>query len=181
MLITLSPEEIAMGAAVAVHRGVDAIKKGRKNNHGMTGNGWTENIEGYCAEMAVAKALDLYYSAGAGKGFKGADVSERIQVRWATQDSYRLIVRPADHTDFYYVLVTGEAPTYDVKGFIHGSYAKSDIYMENVNNGRPPAWFIPHFALEPITELAEALKREPQHDMADWRDSIASIKEEWPE
>lgn len=160
MKVTLSLEEIAMGAAIAVHRGLDAIRNERKNNHGFVGNGWTENIEGYCAELAVAKALDVYYSAGDGKGFKGADVADKVQVRWATNDNYRLIVRPADHTDYYYVLVTGEAPTYDIKGFIHGSYAKTDLYMEDVQNGRPPAWFIPHFALEPIDELAERLQGE---------------------
>ena len=153
MLVTLSLEEIAMGAALASHRVIDAIRLERKNNHGLIGNGWTENIEGYCAEMAVAKALGSYYTAGEGKGFKGADVGETIQVRWATQDSYRLIVRPADHTDYFYVLVTGIAPNYSIKGYIHGSEAKNDSYMEDPQNGRPPAWFVPQSALKPIQQL----------------------------
>lgn len=157
MKITLSLEEVAMGAAVAVHRGIDAIKHSRKNNHGFVGNGWTENIEGYCAEIAVSKALGLYYSAGDGKGFKGADVSEKIQVRWASEENYRLIIRPADHTDYFYVLVTGIAPTYTIRGFIHGSDAKKDYYYDNPGNGRPDAWWIPQFALDPIDELFEQM------------------------
>lgn len=150
MQITLSLEEIAMASAVAVHRGIDAIKHNRRNQHGFTGNGWTENIEGYGAELAVAKALNTYYSAGAGKGFKDADVSEKIQVRWASQENYRLIVRAPDKTDHVYVLVTGEAPTYDIKGFMPGNIVKQDKYYSNPGNGRPDAWWVPQSDLKSI-------------------------------
>lgn len=159
MKITLSPEEIAMAASVAVHRGIDAIVHNRKNQHGFIGNGWTENIEGYGAEIAVSKALNLYYSAGAGKGFKGADVSEEIQVRWASQENYRLIVRAPDQTDHFYILVTGEAPTYDIKGFIPGQYAKQDKYYSNPGNGRPDAWWVPQSDLKSIEHIWQYLKR----------------------
>jgi hypothetical protein len=157
MKITLSLEEITMAAAVAVHRGVDAIRHDRKNQHGFKGNGWTENIEGYGAELSVSKALNLYYSAGDGKGFKGADVSEKIQVRWASQDNYRLIVRGADQTDYIYVLVTGEAPTYDIKGFMPGHIVKQDKYFSNPGNGRPDAWWVPQSDLKPIEFLKDYL------------------------
>jgi len=157
MRITLSLEEIAMAAAIAVHRGVDAIRHDRKNQHGFKGNGWTENIEGYGAELAVSKALNLYYSAGDGKGFKGADVSEKIQVRWASQDNYRLIVRGADQTDYIYVLVTGEAPEYDIKGFMPGHIVKQDKYFSNPGNGRPDAWWVPQSDLKPIEFLKDYL------------------------
>jgi hypothetical protein len=157
MRITLSLEEIAMAAAIAVHRGVDAIRHDRKNQHGFKGNGWTENIEGYGAELAVSKALNLYYSAGDGKGFKGADVSEKIQVRWASQDNYRLIVRGADQTDYIYVLVTGEAPAYDIKGFMPGHIVKQDKYFSNPGNGRPDAWWVPQSDLKPIEFLKDYL------------------------
>ena len=146
-----------MAAAVAVHRGVDAIRHDRKNQHGFKGNGWTENIEGYGAELSVSKALNLYYSAGDGKGFKGADVSEKIQVRWASQDNYRLIVRGADQTDYIYVLVTGEAPTYDIKGFMPGHIVKQDKYFSNPGNGRPDAWWVPQSDLKPIEFLKDYL------------------------
>lgn len=159
MKVTLSPEEIAMGAAVAVHRGIEAIRQERQNNHGFVGNGWGENIEGYCAEMAVSKALKTYYGAGDGQGFKGADVSDKIQVRWASQENYRLIIRPADRTDYFYVLVTGIAPTYTIRGFIHGFDAKKDHYFDNPRNGRPDAWWIPQAALQPIHQLAETLSK----------------------
>lgn len=157
MKVTLSLEEIAMAASVAVHRGIDAIKYDRQNQHGFQGNGWTENIEGYGAELAVAKVLNVYYSAGAGKGFKGADVSDKIQVRWASQSNYRLIVRAPDQTDHVYVLVTGEAPTYDIKGFIPGQYAKTDKYKDNPGNGRPDAWWVPQSDLKSIEHIKDYL------------------------
>jgi hypothetical protein len=159
MKVRLSPEEVAMAASVAIHRGIDAIVHNRKNQHGFIGNGWTENIEGYGAELAVSKALNLYYSAGAGKGFKGADVSEKIQVRWASQDNYRLIVRAPDQTDHVYVLVTGEAPEYNIKGFIPGQYAKQDKYYSNPGNGRPDAWWVPQSDLKSIEHIQEYLKK----------------------
>lgn len=146
-----------MAASVAVHRGIDAIKYDRQNQHGFKGNGWTENIEGYGAELSVSKALNIYYSAGAGKGFKGADVSDKIQVRWASAENYRLIVRAPDKTDHVYVLVTGEAPTYDIKGFIPGEYAKQDKYYSNPGNGRPDAWWVPQSDLKSIEFISEYL------------------------
>jgi hypothetical protein len=153
MRITLTAEEVAMAASVAVHRGIDAIIHNRQNNHGFKGNGWTENIEGFCAELVVAKALDVYYSAGAGKSFKGADVAENVQVRWASQDNYRLIVRPADSSDDFYVLVTGQAPTYTIKGFTSGKLAKQDKYLDNPGNGRPDAWWVPQSDLYALSLL----------------------------
>lgn len=150
MKIILSLEEIAMAASIAVHRGIDAIRHNRKNQHGFIGNGWTENIEGYGAELAVAKALNIYYGAGAGKGFKDADISEKIQVRWASQENYRLIVRGADKAEYVYVLVTGEAPEYDIKGFMPGHIVKQDKYFSNPGNGRPDAWWVPQSDLKPI-------------------------------
>lgn len=153
MLVTLSVDEIAMGAALGCHRVTEAIKLNRQNSHGFKENGWTENIEGYLAEMVVAKALGNYYSAGEGKGFKGADVGDTIQVRWAKSSTHRLIVREADSSAYTYVLVTGHAPHYNIRGFISGSNAKHPVYFEGVNNDRPPAYWIPQKNLTPIEAL----------------------------
>lgn len=150
MIVTLSPDELTMGAALATSRVIDAIKLNRENNHGFTGPGWLENIEGYLSELAVAKALQVYYSAGEGKGFKGADVGDTIQVRWAKESHYRLIVREADSSAYTYVLVTGNAPTYNIRGFISGSNAKHPVYFETPDNDRPGAYFIPQKNLNPI-------------------------------
>lgn len=153
MIVTLSPEEVAMAASVAIHRGLEAIINKRQNNHGLKGNAWTESIEGYCSELVVAKALGVYYSAGHGKGFKGADVADNVQVRWASQDNYRLIVRPADQTNDVYVLVTGIAPDFTIKGFMPGSLAKQDRYLDNPGNDRPDAWWVPQSELFIIDDL----------------------------
>lgn len=153
MLVTLSTDEITMGTALATHRVIDAIRLHRQNNHGFKENGWTENIEGYLSEMVVAKAFGIYYSAGQGKGFKGADVGDTIQVRWAKQSTYRLIVREADSSAYTYVLVTGHAPDYNIRGFISGSKAKHPVYFETPDNDRPGAYFIPQKNLSPIEGL----------------------------
>jgi len=145
-----------MGAALAIYRCVHAIRNSYKNKHGMTGNGWTENIEGYCAEIAVSKALDAYY--GGGEGFKNADVMTAVQVRWITKDNYRLIVRSADNTNDDYVLVSGAAPDFTIKGYIEGKEAKSSKYLDNPGNDRPDAWFVPQSDLKPIQGLIAKVK-----------------------
>jgi hypothetical protein len=158
MIVTLSPEEVAMAASVAVHRGLEAIINNRQNNHGLKGNAWTENIEGYCSELVVARALGVYYSAGAGKGFKGADVADNVQVRWISKDDYRLLVRPVDQNSDIYVLVKGHAPSFTILGFMPGPLAKQEKYLDNPGNGRPDAYWVPQSDLFPVAELIEYYK-----------------------
>lgn len=151
MIVTLSPDELVMGVSLATSRVLNAIQLNRANSHGFTGSGWAENIEGYCAELAVAKALGLYYSGGS--GFKAADVGANIQVRWASKPNYRLIVRAADNPAHIYILVTGEAPTYKLVGFMRGSEAQKPQYLDKPDNNRPAAWFVPQSDLLPMENL----------------------------
>jgi hypothetical protein len=68
-----------------------------------------------------------------------------------------LIVRAPDKADYLYVLVTGEAPEYDIKGFMPGHIVKQDKYFSNPGNGRPDAWWVPQSDLKPIEFLKDYL------------------------
>lgn len=148
MRVSLTDDEMTMAVSLAVSRCLEAIRLNRANSHGMYGTGWAENIEGYCAELAVAKALKMYYSGGPGP-FKAADVGDNIQVRWTANSGYSLIVRPDDNPEHFYFLVTGNAPYMEIKGWILGHDARDSRYQRSPN-GRPPAWFVPQDALSDV-------------------------------
>lgn len=154
MRVTLSWDELSMGSALGCRIVIQAMEMNRPKKYGQSGFGWNNNIEGYCAEIAVAKALGLNYApkrqeAGA------PDLGTDIQVRWVTDPSYRLIVRETDNPGHRYILVTGEAPTYTLEGWILGEDARQLSYLSDPRNGRPPAWFVPKTSLRPMESWAK--------------------------
>lgn len=151
MFVKLEWPEYAMAVNNAVLKTMGAIRKGYQNKHGMVGRGWTEGIEGTCAEVAVAKALGIFWDGGVGE-FKGPDVSDNLQVRWTDKSTNKLIVRDADRDENTYILVIGECPEYNIVGWIEGTEAKQERYLFGPN-GRPPAYFVPQEDLKPIETL----------------------------
>lgn len=99
------------------------------------------HVEGALGELAVAKALGMYWS-GSINGFRAPDVGQSIQVRTRSRHDYDLIVRDSDADEAAFVLVTGSAPEYHVRGWMRGALAKRDEYRQE-HGGRPPAYFVP--------------------------------------
>ena len=146
MNITLEPYEIIMGAMVGVRRRVSSIAK--KLDRGSTqGDPWGIDIEGALAEVAVAKALGIYFS-GSVDTYKSPDLAG-IQVRWTPLDQGRLIVRDQDNDNENYILVTGTCPNYKISGWIEGFNAKDSQYI-SAPNGRSAAYFVPQESLKPM-------------------------------
>jgi hypothetical protein len=151
--IKLEPYEYQSASIVAVRRVCTSISKNSINSHGFKGHGWNENVEGACAEMAVAKHLDIYWSGSNGT-YKKADLSTNLEVRWTGLDGGSLIVRPGDNDDATFILVTGRCPTYSIRGFMKGKEAKNDRWLDYLGNPeRPPAYVIPQHELNDINEL----------------------------
>lgn len=124
-------------------RNISAIKHGLRNQHGvMEGGDWQIHIEGACGEMALAKALGLYWNGSVNTFKMGGDVGN-FQVRTRSQHNYELLIRPDDPTDVIWWLVTGKAPRYIVQGWIQGIDAKHPDWLR-AHGGRPPAYFVPH-------------------------------------
>ena len=146
MNITLEPYEIIMGAMVGVRRRVSSIAK--KLDRGSTqGDPWGIDVEGALAEVAVAKALGIYFS-GSVDTYKSPDLVG-IQVRWTPLDQGRLIVRDNDCDNENYILVTGTCPNYKISGWIEGFNAKDSQYI-SAPNGRSAAYFVPQESLKPM-------------------------------
>jgi len=150
LTVKLNAHEIGAGARVGVARHWEAVRKGRTDRHGFSGDGWGVHIEGALGEIAAAKALNVYWD-GSVNTFKADDLTG-IQVRTRSKPDYELIIRPEDSEESVWVLVTGKYGTYTVRGWIRGKDAKRQEWLANHGN-RPPAYFVPTDALKPIEEF----------------------------
>lgn len=154
MKVTLTWYEVAMASHVGWMRQLKAMTAGKVDRHGYDGAGWSEHCEGACGEMALAKGLRIYWD-GSVDTWAAHDLPG-LQVRTRSKHDYELIVRPVDADDSPWVLVTGKAPSYWVRGWMLGSEAKRPEWMQS-HGGRPAAYFVPHSALRPVDELRARL------------------------
>lgn len=150
--IKLTPNEMMMAATIGVCRHIGALKAGRADAHGMDpGNGWKHHIEGACGEIAVAKALKLFWPGTVNTFKDGGDVG-KLQIKTRSKSHYDLIIREDDSDDAYFVLATGECPNYEVIGYIRARDGKRPEWIQTYGD-RPAAWFVPQSALIPIGEM----------------------------
>ena len=151
--VTLAPHELLMGAEVGVRRHTSAIQANRADRHGIDpGDGWRAHIEGALGELAVARYCGKYWD-GSVDTFRSSPDLANVEVRTRSRHDYDLIIRNDDDPDKFYVLVTGRAPTYRIRGWIKGANARRDDWLQTHGN-RPAAWFVPNSALTPIAKPA---------------------------
>jgi hypothetical protein len=139
--VDLTWPELMQAALVGIMRHVHNLRGRRRDAYGAErGDGWGNHIEGAAGELAVAKQRRAYW---AGEGvFRGDDVPG-LQVRTRSEHRYELIVRPDDCDAAIFVLVTGRAPHFDVRGWITGAEAKQPEFWKAIANDRPAAYFVP--------------------------------------
>lgn len=150
MKIVLSESELYMAAQVGLRRQFEAMVAGLPDRHGHTGPGWNLHIEGACGEVAAARALQRFWG-GDTNTFKKPDLGTKIQVRTRSGIGPRtdLIVRSNDSDDDAFVLVIGQAPNFEVVGWIYGDDAKKERWAHE-HGGRELAYFVPREELNPI-------------------------------
>jgi len=152
MQVILTPAEMMAGALTGIMRQVRALKNGFRDKHGADAKSpWQWHIEGALGECVVAQYLGVYWDHSLGS-FKGADLGNRIQVRTRSQGWHDLIVRPDDTPEHAYILVTGQAPNYQVRGWIYGNEAQRPEWWKTLGD-RPPAWFVPQEHLHLLETL----------------------------
>lgn len=149
--ITLNQLEIIWASQIGTIRHTEALKKGLPDKHGFDGDGLTIHINGACGEMAVAKALGIYW-AGSANTFKRERDVGKWEVRTRSKDYYDLIVRADDDNNNVYILVTGDIPNFKIHGYISGKDAKQEKWIKDYG-GRPPAYFVPKQFLSNIEQL----------------------------
>jgi len=147
--VTLDPHEFLYAAMVGVTRQIGNLRGRRQNRYGAEHEDpWRLHIEGACGEMAVARHLGRYWSGALGN-LKAADIGIGVQVRTRSQPDYDLILHPEDPDDDAFVLVTGCAPRFTLRGWIYGRDGKDDRWWQDPAGGRP-AYFVPQSVLRPM-------------------------------
>lgn len=147
--VKLTYAEVQAAALTGVQRHVESLKAGHQNRYAANkDNAWQLDIQGALGEMAVAKALGIFWSHSV-NAFKAPDVGT-LHVRSSTNADAPLIVRPGDDQAAAFVLVTGSDNVWTVHGWIRASAARRDEWRGNPG-GYGEAWFVPQQALTPLT------------------------------
>jgi hypothetical protein len=145
--VELIRAEYAIATVYAVLQ--DARHDGVRDRTGHRPRGYAQRIESTAAEIALAKYLGHPFEIrfDTHKGDVGL-----IEVRWASEERYGLIVRPDDPPDVPYVLATGRAGLYCLHGWLYGHEAMRPEWSRSPN-GRPAVFIAPKLALHPIETL----------------------------
>lgn len=146
--IVLNWEEAELAANTGVKRQIESMKAKLKDRHGYAGDGFDIHILGAAGEMAVAKALNVFWSPSV-NAFGSPDIGDSIQVRTSEKDEHNLIIRPSDSDDHIFFLATGKIPEFKIWGSIKGDAAKQVKWLKSPG-GRAPAFFVPKEALDRI-------------------------------
>lgn len=153
--VRLSLAEIQLAYFVAGQRQVYNLKHNAKQRFG--GPEGLENaahhLTGARAEMAVAKAFNLYWPGELGD-YRAADVGNRVEVRSVHKRTHSLIIHPDDKDDLPYVLADVSGITEIVLlGWIKAGEAKIDRYWSDPSGKARPAFFVPPEDLLPMSNL----------------------------
>ena len=147
-VVVLTWSEMMQAAMCGAMRNIAAMRDGRQPAPRVphsAENTWTIHIEGAAGEMAFAKHAGFYWGATV-NSFKLPDVGA-IQVRTRSRHSYDLIIRRGDCDDDVFVLVTGIAPRFVIRGWIGAREAKSHPEWIQTHGEGEAAWFVPQAAL----------------------------------
>ena len=152
MNVILSPHELYLAASIDMMRQVQNVRQKRSHRHGADPTqAWSMHIEGACGEAAAAKALGIYWSGAIGD-HKAKDVGAH-QVRTTHRADGSLLLHKDDPDADLFVLVTGFAGDYQIRGWIQGFEGKKEEYWQTFS-GRP-CFFVPQEALKPMDTMGQ--------------------------
>jgi len=154
MNVTLTDYELVQAAMTGMLRQISAIKIGYEQDKVKPSGGfWQRHIEGACGEVAVAKAMGKYWG-GSVNTFKAQGDLDGTgwEVRTRSDHAYNLIVRDNDPDDRVFILVTGTAPDYQVRGWLKAADAKRQEWKKNYG-GHGFAYFVPNSELKSMGDL----------------------------
>ena len=150
--IRLTWDEMWHGIHVGCARRMAVLKRGGRDRFGANPEliAWKADIEGACAELAVAKALGVEWPASVDQG-SDPDIWSDIEVR---RTNPSLILRPNDHKDRRYVWVKGWAPAYEIGGWIKAGDGMRDEWLTDFGkSNRPKCFCVPRERLCKIETL----------------------------
>ena len=157
MIVGLTYAELLVSYLVAGQRQTMNMKRSINAKHGAPEGAGGEELHILAAqgEMAVAKALNLFWSGTVGE-YGAIDVGGAVEVRTRSQQWHELIIHEDDRDDVPFVLVLGgNAPLMFLAGWIWGREGKQPKFWKDPAKGRP-AYFVPRSGLRPMADLVAA-------------------------
>jgi hypothetical protein len=154
--IRLFPDEVAAAVAVASRRRIECNRK-RRNAVKFEQDGaqrWGVEIEAACAEIAVARVLNLAWTGMSGIG--QADVGDLVEVRHSIHPGAHLVLYPDDCEVSPFVLVTGRDGVYSARGWVLARDGRVPMIGAEKPDG---SWWVPQIELRPMAELRRILTR----------------------
>lgn len=153
--VRLTRPQLFFGAQIGVMRHMSALFDASSNGYGLDPDcdGWGLHIEGACGEQAAARSTGRWWPASNRTYKRDCDVLG-FEVRTRSSHFYDLIIRPNDPDNRVFVLVTGRAPDFCVRGWIYARDGKLAEY-ERQHANRAAAYFVPQSALHPIETLPD--------------------------
>lgn len=154
--VTLKMWEVATGSHIGAQRQMHALARGLQDRM-PTDDPWTLHVEGACAEIAVAKHLDLYWEPRVNT-FKDPDIGRHIQVRRRSRHDWEMLVRDDSPNAHVMVHVTGATPVFRLHGFLPIFTVKQHPEWRANHGQHGWAFFVPQRFLRPLGELLPYLK-----------------------
>jgi hypothetical protein len=153
IVVTLNYAEVLAAGQVGLMRNVSAIFGNRQDDAGKRRqHDWHTHIEGACKEYATAKFRKTFWHMNVG-GIGGDDVGS-YRVRGTDYDDGKVRLQRDDPADKIFILVTGRAPHYAMRGWLKcGDGQREEFWCDPTGTGRPSAFFVPQLNLNPIDTL----------------------------
>jgi hypothetical protein len=155
--VRLTDEEIALADDAARLRQENADRQRIGDAHGYTGDGLAAHVQGARAEVAVARFLDVEWTAAAVPEFRQVEFDVgHLQVRSTPRPNGRLIVHPGDPDNQPFVLVRSHRdPVFVLVGWVYGEEAKQRAWWTAPASGRP-CYLVPNERLRAMAFLPAA-------------------------
>jgi len=142
--VILSHPEIYIAAQVGIMRNVASCQRDLppvgRSAEAHNDAQWSMDINGAHAELAVAKAYNVYWNPSVRIG-KATDVG-RVQVRSTSRANGRLIKRPNDSDDDIFLLVHCKRPKFQLIGWLYGREAKVERFYKPADQSGGEAWWV---------------------------------------
>lgn len=150
VFVDLKAHDVEHAALVGIARQRAALAQGRRPI--LPGGGlWAAHVTGALGELAVAHALGVAWQPDIGGNDHGRGDVCGYQVRATARPDGPLVIRDRDAARDVFVLVTGEPPRLELRGWLYGAEA-CEIGVRRAPNGGPPALFVAGTDLHPWAE-----------------------------
>lgn len=148
MVIELTKGELIATALAGAFRQARGLAE--KDAHNFVGDGWAIHINGVGAEIAVARALNVYHDVFSPSRDRTTGDVAGLGVRSTPHAEGHLIVYRADPPGIY-VLAVGAVPRYRVAGWIEKADACQGRWWNAA--ARDPSFWVPQAALASLDLL----------------------------